>query len=107
MFAQIEKSGLTDEEGLRVLYKNYQPTPPASQYDDLQYGKKKKALDSYIAQLEAEAEQVVQRLDQSKVGTGSPVQDDDDSLQGVMYGASPSRPLAGDYLANVTEQSVE
>ena len=58
MFAQIEKSGLTtDEEGLRVgLYKNYQPTAPASEYDDLQYGKKKKALDSYIAQLEAEAE---------------------------------------------------
>ena len=52
---------------------------------------------------------MVQRLDQSKIESQAEHMGgiDDDSLQGTMYGASPSRPLAGDYLANIEEQSVE
>ena len=60
MFAQIQKSGMTDDDAMQVLNSNYQ------QPSGLQFGKKKKAMENNIAQLEAEAKQVLQKINQSK-----------------------------------------
>lgn len=60
MFAQIQKSGMTDDDAMQVLY-------TSDQTQGLQFGKKKKAFENNIAQLEAEAKQVLQKINQSKI----------------------------------------
>ena len=69
MFAQIQKSGMTDDDAMQVLNSNYQQPsgPNYQQPTGLQFGKKKKAMENNIAQLEAEAKQVLQKINQSKV----------------------------------------
>ena len=62
MFAQIQKSGMTEDEAMQVLYKDQ-----VKQKDGIQFGKKKKAIEQNIAQLEKEAKQVLSNLNQSKL----------------------------------------